>query len=79
MILLSKELIWLVVGANIIAWPIAYYFTNQWLQNFAYRIDLGIGFFTLIGILVLLTAWTTMSYQAIKAALSNPVDALRYE
>ena len=78
-ILLSKELIWLVVGANIIAWPIAYYFTNQWLQNFAYRIDLGIGFFTLIGILVLLTAWTTMSYQAIKAALSNPVDALRYE
>ncbi|MCE2431471.1 MAG: ABC transporter permease [Candidatus Latescibacteria bacterium] len=77
--LLSKDFLKLVIIANIIAWPIAYYAMNQWLQGFAYRIDLGIGTFILSGLIALLIAILTVSYQAIKAARANPVEALRYE
>ncbi|MGH7452360.1 MAG: hypothetical protein ACRENG_13520 [bacterium] len=52
---------------------------NRWLQNFAYRIEIGWWIFVLAGGLALLIALLTMSTQAIKAALANPVDALRYE
>jgi putative ABC transport system permease protein len=52
---------------------------NRWLQNFAYRIEIGIWIFVLSGILALLIALLTVSYQAIKAAVANPVEALRYE
>ena len=78
-VLLSKEFTYLVIAANLVAWPAAYYAMTQWLQNFAYRIDLGIGIFVLGGLAVLVIAWLTVSYQAIRAALANPVDALRYE
>ena len=77
--LLSKDFLKLVLIANIIAWPIAYYAMNQWLQSFAYRIDLGISTFILSGLIALLIALLTVSYQAIKAARANPVEALRYE
>ena len=77
--LLSKDLLKLVLIANLIAWPIAYYAMNQWLQSFAYRIDLGIGTFILSGLIALLIALLTVSYQAIKAARANPIEALRYE
>ena len=77
--LLSKDFLKLVIIANIIAWPIAYYAMNQWLQGFAYRINLGIGTFILSGLIALLIAILTVSYQAIKAARANPVEALRYE
>ena len=77
--LLSKDFLKLVIFANLIAWPIAYYAMNQWLQSFAYRIDLGIGTFILSGLIALLIAILTVSYQAIKAARANPVEALRYE
>lgn len=78
-VLLSKEFMWLVFLANLIAWPIAFFSMNRWLQDFAYRIDLGPGIFVLGGALALLITLLTVSSQALKAALSNPVDALRYE
>ena len=78
-LMLSKEFAILVGIANLIAWPIAYYAMNRWLQDFAYRIDLGIWAFVLSGFLALFIALTTVSYQAWKVARTNPVDALRYE
>ena len=77
--LLSKDFLKLVIIANLIAWPIAYYAMNQWLQSFAYRINLSISTFLLSGLIALLIALLTVSYQAIKAARANPVEALRYE
>ena len=78
-LMLSKEFALLVGLANLIAWPIAYYAMNRWLQDFAYRIDLNIWAFVLSGFLALLIALTTVSYQAYKVARTNPVDALRDE
>ena len=78
-LMLSKKFILLVGIANLIAWPIAYYAMNRWLQDFAYRIDLGIWAFVLSDFLALFIALTTVSYQAWKVARTNPVDALRYE
>jgi putative ABC transport system permease protein len=77
--LLSKEFLLLVGVANLIAWPVAYYAMNRWLQDFAYRIELEPGVFALGGVLALGIALLTVSAQAIKAARANPVDALRYE
>jgi putative ABC transport system permease protein len=77
--LLAKDFVVLVVMANFIAWPIAYYAVQKWLRNFAYRIDIEIWIFILCGILSLLIALLTVSYQSIKAATANPVDSLRYE
>lgn len=77
--LLSKEFILLIAIANIIAWPVAYWAMNQWLSDFAYRINLGIGTFILGGLLTLIVVIGTVSLQAFKAAKMNPVDTLRYE
>jgi len=77
--LFSMDFIKLVVLANILAWPIAYYFMNQWLENFAYRIDIAWSLFFLAGALALAIAVFTVSTQAIKAALVNPAQSLRYE
>jgi putative ABC transport system permease protein len=77
--LLAKDFVKLVVVANLIAWPVAWYAMNRWLQNFAYRIEIGWWMFALAGGLALLIALLTVSTQAIKAALANPVEALRYE
>ena len=65
--------------ANIIAWPIAWYVINEWLQNFAYRIDMSWWMFVLSGGIALLIAILTVGFQAIKAATANPVESLRYE
>ncbi|NIR52884.1 FtsX-like permease family protein [candidate division KSB1 bacterium] len=78
-ILLSKDVIRLVLLANLIAWPIAWYAMNHWLQEFAFRIDMGWWMFGLAGGSALVIALLTVSTQAIKAALANPVDSLRYE
>ena len=78
-LLLSKDFIQLVIVSNLIAWPIAYWAMNRWLQDFAYRINIGWWTFVLAGALALLIALLTVSFQAIKAALANPVEALRYE
>lgn len=77
--LLSRELVGLIGIANILTWPIAYLAMRHWLADFAYRIELEFGIFILGGILVFVIAWLTVSYQSIKAAFANPVDALRYE
>ena len=76
MLMLSREFALLVGLANLIAWPIAYYAMNRWLQDFAYRIELDMWTFVLSGLLTLLIALTTVSYQAWKVARTNPVDAL---
>ncbi len=77
--LLSSEFLKLVVIANILIWPLAYYAMNKWLQNFAYRINVGVASFILTGILAFTVAIITVSFQSIRAALANPVESLRYE
>ena len=76
---LSKNFLVLVVIANIIAWPVAYYFMNKWLQDFAYRISIGWWMFTLSGGIALVIALVTVGWLAIRTATANPVEALRYE
>ncbi|UCC40199.1 MAG: hypothetical protein JSV96_01715 [Candidatus Aminicenantes bacterium] len=77
--LLIREFLKLVLLANIVAWPVAYYAMNRWLQNFAYRVDVGLWLFVLSALLALIIAVLTIGYHAIKAALANPADSLRYE
>jgi putative ABC transport system permease protein len=78
-LLLSKELIKRMVIANVIAWPLAWFFSSRWLQKFAYRTNVGIETFVIAATVVLLTALLTLSYQSIKAATSNPINSLRHE
>ncbi len=77
--LLSKEFTKWVLIANLVAWPLGYLFMKQWLHNFSYRIDLGVWTFIISAGLALLIALATVSYQSVKAALANPVDALKCE
>ncbi len=77
--LLAKEFLILVAVANLIAWPVAYWAMSRWLQGFAYRVGIDWLLFVLSAAIALAIALITVSYQAIRAALSNPVDALRYE
>lgn len=77
--LLSVEFVRLVLIANLIAWPLAYWGMRQWLDNFSYRVDIGAESFLLSAAVALIIAMATISYQAIKAATANPVDALKYE
>jgi putative ABC transport system permease protein len=77
--LLLKEFVILVGIANLAAWPIAYFVMRRWLQDFAYRTSLGLGVFVTAGALTLLIALTTVSLQAVKAALADPIRSLRYE
>jgi putative ABC transport system permease protein len=78
-ILLSKDFTRLVLIALIIAAPVAYLAMSRWLQDFAYRINIGVLTFVLAGGLALVIALFTVSFQSIKAAVANPVEALRYE
>ena len=77
--LLAKEFVMLVGVAFVVAVPVAYLAMRRWLEGFAYRIDLGVGVFLLVGTLALGIALLTVSYQAVKAAQADPVKALRYE
>jgi putative ABC transport system permease protein len=77
--LLSKDFVKLVIVAFVIASPIAGYVMNKWLQNFAYKISLSWWIFLFAGTTAILIALATVSVQAIKAALSNPVESLRSE
>lgn len=77
--LLSKDFVKLILIANFIAWPVAYYVMKNWLTNFAYRIDIGIEIFILSGILALSIAGLTVCTQTFKAARTNPVEALQSE
>jgi len=77
--MISKDFFKWVVIANIVAWPLAYYLAHEWLKEFAYRIPLGVGYFMLGGSISLGIAALVMSYQVMRAATANPVEALRYE
>jgi cell division protein FtsX len=77
--LLSREFVVLVILANVIAWPVAYFVITKWLKNFAYRTGIGFTTFLFSGLLALIIAILTVCFQSIKAALANPVDSLRYE
>ena len=78
-ILISMDFVKLVVIASLIAFPAAYYATERWLENFAYRIGLDIPTFLIGGVLLLLAVLLTVGIQATRASRANPVDALRYE
>jgi putative ABC transport system permease protein len=78
-LLLSKDFIRLVLIALAIASPIAWYFMNKWLQDFAYRVDIGWMVFVVAGFTSVMIALITVSFQAIKAACTNPVKNLRSE
>lgn len=77
--LLTKDFLVLVCIAIAIAAPLAYWGVYKWLQDFAYRIDIGWNAFVIAGVVSLLIAFVTISFQAIKAAISNPVKSLRTE
>ncbi len=77
--LLSKDFVRLVLFALVIASPIAWWAMDQWLQDFAYRIDVEWWMFAIAGLTAVLIALLTVSFQAVKAAVANPVDSLRDE
>jgi putative ABC transport system permease protein len=68
-----------VLAANLVAWPIAWYFAHTWLQGFVYKIDLGLSFFIGAGLTAFVVASATIAILAVKAASSNPISALRHE
>ncbi|MCC6461779.1 MAG: FtsX-like permease family protein, partial [Saprospiraceae bacterium] len=77
--LLSRDFLKLVLVALLVAMPLAWYFMQQWLENFAYRIQIGWWVFALAGVAAMAIAVLTVSYQSIKAALANPIKSLRSE
>jgi len=78
-LLLVLEFTKWVLLAVLIAWPVGFYIMNTWLQNFAYRIGLGVDTFLLASLLALAIAVITVTYQAVKAAVAHPADSLKYE
>ncbi len=77
--LLSKEYVILIIIANLLAIPIAWYFASSWLTNFAYRVDISPVIYIVSIAAALVVALLTVSYQAIKAAMINPIDTLKDE
>jgi putative ABC transport system permease protein len=78
-LMLSKEFTRCVLIANLLAWPAAYWALSKWLEEFAYRTEIGILTFVLSGLLALIIALLTVSHKSFKAAKANPVHALKYE
>ncbi len=78
-LMLTKDFLRYVLLANLIAWPVAYYFVNQWLKNFAYRIPLHPWIFLVGAVTTMAIALISVGYHAVRAASSDPVKALRYE
>jgi putative ABC transport system permease protein len=79
LVLLGREFVWAILAANVFAWPTAYYLMNRWLNNFAYRIDIGLGLFVLSAGAALGIALLAVSWQSVKAAVLPPAESLRYE
>ncbi len=77
--LLLKEFLLLIFIANLIAWPLSYYFMNKWLNEFAYKTGISLWLFVAAGVIAMTITVLTISYQSIKAATANPVKSLRYE
>jgi putative ABC transport system permease protein len=77
--LLSREIVILVLIANLVAWPVAWYLTGKWLNSFAYHIDMNLLAYLLAAMAAIFIALITVSAQTIKAAMTNPAQTLRYE
>ena len=77
--MLSRDFVWLVIASVLLATPVAYYFSNQWLQQYEYRTEISAWVFAITAIGALAIMLLTVSYQSIKAAMANPVDSLRSE
>jgi len=77
--MVSMDFLKLVIFANLIAWPLAYYAMNRWLRSFVFRIDIKLWVFLLAAVIATAIALLTVGLQAAKAALANPVESLRYE
>lgn len=75
--MLSKEYIRLIAIAFAISVPLGYYFMNRWLENFAYKIDVGVSVFLISGAVSFIVAWLTISFESFRAASKNPVDTFR--
>jgi putative ABC transport system permease protein len=78
-LLLSREFVLLVAISNVLAWPLAFYFMNKWLENYAYHASINMIYFLASALAALGIALLTVSYQAFRAASSDPIDSLRYE
>jgi len=78
-ILVSKRFLKLIIISCLLAWPIAYYLMNNWLKNYAYKIEIKFWVFLVAGMLLLLITFFTIFYQALKVSQTNPVDVLKYE
>jgi len=77
--LIVKDFLKLVIIAVVISTPVGYYIMNRWLEDFAYRIEIGLWIFALTFMIVLIIAIATVSFQTVRAAIANPVESLRYE
>jgi len=77
--LISKDFLKLVIISSVISFPLAWWLMNNWLQNYAYRITISWWIFIVAAVLAIFIALVTISFQAIKAALANPVKSLRTE
>lgn len=77
--LLSKDFTKLIIVAFLLATPLSWYIMDNWLQGFAYRINLNVGVFLISGVAAVAVSWLTVSYQSVKAAMMNPVKSLRSE
>jgi len=77
--MLAKSFVRWVLLANIIAWPMAFFIMRHWLHNFAYRTSLDVSIFMVSGLVSLALALLTVSWQSMRAALTQPVDSLKYE
>jgi len=77
--LFIKQYALLLLIANLIAWPLAYYFSNQWLQQFVYRIPQGMSIYFVAGIFVAAVAFLLIGLQCLKVAVANPVKSLKVE
>ncbi|HAH35107.1 MAG TPA: hypothetical protein DCL81_00685, partial [Algoriphagus sp.] len=76
---LSKEFIYPVILALLIAFPLGFYLMSQWLEQFATKVNISIGFFLATGMTSLVFAWLTVTWQSWKAATSNPVKSIKSE
>ncbi|UCE42105.1 MAG: ABC transporter permease [Candidatus Aminicenantes bacterium] len=77
--MMSLDFLKLVIFANVLSWPLAYYVMSRWLRSFAFRIDIKLGVFLLAAVIAAAIALLTVGLQAVKAAVANPVESLRYE
>jgi len=74
-----KDIFWVILVVNIIAWPISYFMMEQWLNDYAYRIGIGIYPFITVSVLLILLTILLIGIQTVKAATANPVKSLRTE